>query len=307
MLRMLRRLFLNPRWSTPTDLSGRCLLVTGASPGSIGFETARTLASWGASTVITTRSNPAETVSQLRERLGGKGTVEGYVLDLADRRSVADFAEQFLATHQRLDVLVNNAGVHLDLLSEWKSPKLCDGHEIHWRTNYLGTMDLTHAMLPALRDTARSVGEARVVNVVSMLHKRGSNAQLFSPRAPYNSWTAYGNSKLALVHATFELQRRHAPLQAYCLHPGAVYTRIADKGLAGHPVLGRLRRALTPIESFFLLTPEEGAQTSVHCATATGLAGGRYFSNCRAAEPAAQAMDAATSARIWDETMAWIH
>lgn len=306
MLASLRRLILKPRWAKQTDLSGRVVLVTGASPGSIGFETARTLANWGARVVITTRSNPEAAVARLRERLDADVDVTGDVLDLADRASVADFTARFFAAHRRLDVLVNNAGLHLDLLSEWKSPKLCDGHEIHWRTNYLGTMDLTHALLPRLLATASDAGEARVINVVSMLHRQGQNAQLFESPARYNSWKAYGNSKLALVHATFELQRRHPSLRAYCLHPGAVYTGIAAKGLAGHPFLGRVRRALAPIESFFLLTPEEGAQTSVYCAATPDLEGGRYFRNCQVAVPASQAGDVSVSARLMDETVVWI-
>ena len=75
-----------------------------------------------------------------------------------------------------------------------------------------------------------------------------------------------GLQHVALVHATFELQRRYGDshhLRAACLHPGAVYTNIADQGLRGNPRLERLRKALAPVEAWFLLTPEEGAQTSV--------------------------------------------
>ena len=71
---------------------------------------------------------------------------------------------------ERLDVLINNAGVHLDLMSAWKEPRLTDdGFEIQWRTNYLGTMHLTHELRAALETTAGATGEARVVNVVSSL------------------------------------------------------------------------------------------------------------------------------------------
>src|SRR3546814_2341650 len=98
-------------------------------------------------------------------------------------------------------------------------------------------MQLTNALLPLLLRSAAQTCDARIVNVVSMLHTRGRNEFLFTPITPYNSWVAYGTSKLALVHATFELQRHHAAagLQAYCLHPGAVFSNIADKGLSGNP------------------------------------------------------------------------
>jgi len=306
-MQWLRRWIVRTSRAQNVDLSGRHIIVTGASTGSIGFETARTLAEWGAHVAITTRSDPDRAAAQLRERLGGRGEITGYTLDLTDAASVRQFADGFRTRNERLDVLINNAGVHLDLMSEWKQPKLVDGHEIHWRTNYLGTMQLTHALLPLQLQTGERYGEARVVNVVSMLYKRGMNSALFAPPARHNSWSAYGNSKLALVHATFELQRRHAPhLQAYCLHPGAVYTNIASKGLAGHPFIGKLRAALAPVEAFLLMTPEEGAQTSIHCATQPGLEGGRYFKNCAPEGSNTQAADTAAAARLWDETKVWV-
>lgn len=315
----LRRLFVHPALVAPVDLRGRQIVVTGAGPDSIGEATARTLAAWGATVVVTTRS--VETAASAADAItrglpaNCPGRVVGHALDLCDAASVARFVDGYRhAQGERLDALINNAGVHLDLRSQWRAPRLtADGHEIHWRTNYLGTMHLTHRLLPLLRATASRQGEARIVNVVSMLHARGRNAALFGGPAalqPYNSWVAYGCSKLALVHATRELQRRHAAegVQAYCLHPGAVLTRIADKGLAGQTLLAAVRRAFAPVEAFFLLTPDEGAQTQIHCATRplTELASGRYYRDCRPAQASADAGDAAVAARLWDETQAWL-
>ncbi|HWY24903.1 MAG TPA: SDR family NAD(P)-dependent oxidoreductase [Nevskia sp.] len=305
----LHRLLLRPAFAAPLDLSGRKVIVTGTAPGSIGFETARRLAAWGADVCVTTRANPAAVVDALKAT-GGRGTIEAHALDLSQRDSVRAFSDWYLQRHGgRLDVLVNNGGVHLDLLSQWKEPHLTpDGQEIHWRTNYLGTMHLTSLLLPALLDGAKSTGNARVVNVVSMLHTRGSNAGLFAPQPKYNSWVAYGLSKLALIHATFELQRRHAQqgLRAYCLHPGAVYTNIAGKGLAGNPFIEGMRNAMAPLERFFLLTPEEGAQTQLHCATALDAAGGLYYRNCKPAPASADTQDAVVAGRLWEQTEAWL-
>lgn len=130
----------------------RKVIVTGATPGSIGFATACRLAELGDDVTVTSRSG-----------------VHGRPLNLTDARSVTGFATWY-AEHSdgRLDVLVNNAGVHLDLCSTWREPHCtADGFEVHWRTNYLGTMQLTHLLLPLLEETGRRTGDARVVNVVS--------------------------------------------------------------------------------------------------------------------------------------------
>lgn len=309
---LIRRAFVSTPHAAPVDLGGRKIIVTGASPGSIGFATATTLASWGATVVITTRTHPEATAAAIRAALphAAQGRIAAHPLDLCDAQSVERFADWYVATQgERLDVLINNAGIHLDLRSQWKAPRLtADGHEIHWRTNYLGTMHLTHRLLPLLRQTGQQTGDARIVNVVSMLHTKGRNEGLFQPLAPYNSWVAYGLSKLALVHATFEIQRRYAAakVQAYCLHPGAVFTHIADKGLEGSRLIAAIRKALAPIEAFFLLTPEEGAQTSVHCATRPALRGGLYYRQCQPAKASDETNDAQVAARLWESTQAWI-
>ena len=291
------------------DCSGKTYIVTGAAIGSIGFETARLLASRGARVIITTRANPEHIVQALRSAVGEKAQVDGYALELALASSVNAFVRWYNEHYgEQLNGLINNAGIHLDLLSQWKEPKLTDdGFEIQWRTNYLGTMQFTHGLLPLLQKTGRATGDARIVNVVSQLHSKGFNGGLFESYA-YNSWVAYGMSKLALVHATFELQRRFAAdhIQAYCLHPGAVFTNIADKGLAGNALLQTVRNVMAPLERFTLLTPEEGAQTTVHCATNLQASGGQYYQQCRPREPSVDSRDSAVAARLWDETAAWV-
>jgi retinol dehydrogenase 12 len=287
------------------DLTGRRIVVTGATPGSLGFATAAVLAEWGARVVVTTRSNVEDAV----HALGGVGRdVAGHQLELTDASSVARFADWYAAGADRLDVLVNNAGVHLDLRGTWKTAQLTgDGHEIHWRTNYLGTMHLTDVLLPLLDSTGRRTGDARVVTVVSKLHARGRNEFLFRPLSPYSSWDAYGRSKLALVHAMNELALRHGGdnVRAYTLHPGSVYSHIADRGLEGHRMIGALRRLAAPIERRMLLSPVDGAQTSLHCATAAGLSSG-YYRDCRPAEPSPDANDAEVARRLWAETADWL-
>lgn len=305
----LRGLIIEAPFAEKQDLHGKTVIVTGCAPNSIGFETAKALANWGAKVIITTRSNVEKTAGILHAATSS-GQIDGHVLDTASVESVAAFAAWFEKTHgDRLDILINNAGAHLDLLSQWKEPHLtADGFEIQWRSNYLGVMHLTHLLLPLLKETGKKMGEARVVFVASKMHDKGYNAGLFE-NYPYNSWTAYGMSKLAIVHSAFEMQRRFAKndhVQAYCLHPGSVFTNVADAGLAGNPLIQAVRNALAPVERFGLLTPEEGAQTSVYCATSPNAVGGQYYKRCRPSVACADSNDAAVAARLWDETEQWV-
>lgn len=301
MLAGLRQRVLRPASAVRVDLRGRRMIVTGTSAGSLGYETALMLAAWGAAVVITRRSGAEAMATQLAEASGGR--VQGRDLDVASARSVRDFAGWYAREHgDRLDVLINNAGIHLDLMSDWKEPRLSpDGFELQWRTNYLGAFQLTQELLPALRATAARTGDARVVNVASHLHHKATNADLFAPHVPYDSWVAYGASKLAMVHMAFELERRFGAegLHGYVLHPGAVFTNVADTGLAGHTVLARVRGWLAPLERWFLLTPAEGAQTSLHCATHPALPGGRYYTACAPGRVSPEADDAAVAAHLW--------
>ncbi|MCA9532308.1 MAG: SDR family NAD(P)-dependent oxidoreductase [Myxococcales bacterium] len=307
-LSRVRQRLLRPPSATPVDLHGRTVVVTGASEGSLGYETAAILAAWGAEVIVTRRSGAPELAASIAARSGG--AVRGQDLDLGSAASVSAFVRWYAQqVGPRLDVLVNNAGIHLDLMADWKEPRLsADGFELQWRTNFLGPFQLTLGLLPALRAAASHTGDARVVNVASHLHTRGRNAHLFTPNAPYNSWVAYGTSKLAMLHMAFELTRRYGAegLNGYALHPGAVFTNVASKGLDGHATLERVRGWLAPVEGFFLLTPEEGAQTSVHCATHPSLAGGRYFTACAQALASTEAEDAAVSTRLWEQTASWV-
>lgn len=279
-----------------TGLAGRTVLVTGATPGSLGHATAEALVEAGAAVVVTAR-----TAVDLAVRAAGAHT--GHALDLSDAESVDTFSTWFAEDVGRLDVLVNNAGIHLDLRSTWKEPHLTpDGHELHWRTNYLGTAHLTQRLLPLLEEAP----DARVVNVVSKLHARGRNDALFAPVSPYDSWVAYGTSKLALVHHAGELSRRHPGVTGVSVHPGSVYTHIADRGLEGHRLLGGLRRVFAPLERRALLSPEQGARTTVHCATAADLVAGGYYVRGELAEPSPDARDLAVARRLWDETGKWV-
>ncbi len=305
MLKKIRQRLVKAPFTEQQNITGKHFIVTGCAEGSLGFATAKILLEWGGTVTVTKRSNSRSIITALKEQLplNTHSSIYSHDLDISNSQSIQQFVAWYKTEVKTLDVLINNAGIHLDLLSKWKEPKLSDdGVEIQWRTNYLGTTELTHQLLPLLQQQAKDVGDARVVNVVSMLHDKGSNSEFFTPSKPYNSWEAYGLSKLGLVHFTKEIERRfgNTGLHAYCLHPGSVYTNVAGKGLAGNPVIETLRNLMAPIERFSLKTPEEGAQTQVMCATAPELKGGEYYRNCRTAPSSDDSHDEDIAKQLWD-------
>ncbi len=296
------------------DMSGRRVIVTGATPGSIGYQVARTLAAWGADVAVTCPRNSAAArkalLGDLRDAGQLPGRIEAHRLDLADAKSVADFAAWYRETSGgRLDVLINNAGILRDVLWRWRERRVsADGFEIHWRTNYLGTFHLTRLLLPMLLESGQRSGDARVVNVSSHQHDKGTNDRLFEPPDRLDSWTAYGQSKLALIHHASELQRRYATdgsLRTAAVHPGSAYSNMTFGWQDEPRLLRRMKRLATPLAPLILLTPAQAAQTTIHCASDPHLEGGHYHERCATAEPIPDARDEAASRRLWDETDRW--
>ena len=339
----LFRLFRPKPMAERVDMSGRRVIVTGASPGSIGYETARTLADWGADVVATSLRNVESLERALLDNAGGsdrdargngreaggndhnaggrdpntggngrdRGNITVRRLDLCDADSVADFAAWYTHAHGgRLHVLINNAGVHKGVFTrKTASPPSPDGFEIHWRTNYLGPFHLTSLLLPALRRGARESGDARVLNLVSHLHETVTNESLFAPPRRYDAWDAYGRSKLALVHFTFELQRRLGAthnLQACAVDPGSVSTNLTRLEIPEDSLAAPLRRIIPRLDAPILLRPEHGAQTSILCASRKALQGGRYFERCGVGKAGAQATEKEVAARLWKQAEQWV-
>ena len=298
------------------DMSGRNVIVTGASPNSIGYETAKTLASWGATVVVTSLNDVELMESSLRRDLRIIGADEkkiaAHALDLCDVDSVNNFTTWYRKNYNdRLHVLVNNAGIHRNILNPRKKPPLTkDGFEIHWRTNFLGTFHLTSLLLPILKQNGLESGDARVVNVTSHLHDRVKNKSMFNnDEKDYHSWDAYGLSKLALIHFTFEIQRRFAGeynLQSAAVHPGSVKTNLLKTEEFEGRIRYLLNRVCSALTSFVLLRPIFGAQTSVMCASTQTLQGGSYYVRCETAESSGETKDRDVSKLLWDKSDAWV-
>lgn len=309
-----RRLTQPKPMAAKADLAGKNIIVTGCAENSIGYQVARTLAAWGADVTVTSLGDTEALERTFREDLSAAGHRDSRIaarhMDLSDEQSVAGFARWYEERATELHVLVNNAGVFKDIAGRSKTPILAaDGVEIHWRINFLGTFHLTHLLLPLLRRAGQRIGDARVVVTSSDVHKRGRNDLFFSkPPDKYDSWQTYAQAKLALVHFALEIQRRYADqsnLQAAVLHPGSVRTNLTLAGLEGNPFLKTMHRLTDPLMAPFFLNLNEGAQTTVTCATQVPLQGGNYYEECAVSEPSAEAKDEAVASRLWAEAEEW--
>jgi len=271
---------------------GKTVLITGANAG-VGKETAVGLARAGANVVMTAR-DPARGVAALtdvRER-SGSDAVELMSLDLASFASIRAFADELLTRHDRLDVLVNNAGLVRRGRTETE-----DGFETTFGVNHLGHFLLTSLLLDRLRASA----PARVVVVASHAHKqarRGLDFHDLQAENTYSAMPVYARSKLANIYFARELARRleGTGVTANSLHPGFVRSRLGRDGDGGR--LGDIAMALiAPIA----ISPEKGARTSIWLASAPSLAAttGEYFSKCAPSTPTAIARDDESARRLW--------
>ncbi|MFI1868638.1 oxidoreductase [Streptomyces jumonjinensis] len=257
------------RWTAADvpDQTGRTAVVTGANSG-IGFHTARTLALHGAHVVLAVRDMERGAFAAARIRAAvpaARLTLQR--LDLASLTSVRDAAKELRDRFDRVDLLVNNAGVM------WTDEgRTADGHETQFAVNHLGHFALTGLLLDALR----AAPGARVVTISSYLHRLGRIA----PDGPdssrrYSRFRAYNQSKLANLMFALELHRRLGETGADTLsvaaHPG-----LADTGLGRH-IPSALRRIGPLFAPLFLQPAERGMLPGLRAATDPAVRGGEYY------------------------------
>ncbi len=275
--------------SATGDMTGKVCIVTGGNSG-IGKETAKGLAGLGADVVIICRdrSKGEAALSEIRPA-HGKGSVELIVADLSSLAQVKAAADGFKSGHQRLDVLVNNAGVIL--IKRLVTP---EGYEQTFATNHLGHFLLTSLMLDLLKKSAPS----RIINITSEAH-RGAKIDFedIQGEKHYSSFKAYGQSKLANVLFTYELAKRleGSGISVNCLHPGVVRTGF------GHDTGGALS-ALIRLGSPFYMSPRKSARAVVYLASAPelGIVTGKHFSKSKQVESSPESYDQETAKRLWE-------
>jgi retinol dehydrogenase 14 len=269
-------------------LSGKLCLVTGANSG-IGRATAEKLSEMGAdlAVVCRNRAKGEKTSLEITKKTGRP--VELFIADYSSLESVRNLAAEFGRKHDRLQVLVNNAGI-----ARVARSVTVDGSEATWQVNYLAHFLLTNLLLGSLKNGAPS----RIVNVSSVAHYGGKiGFDDIQMEKGYGVMKAYSQSKLALVLFTYELSRRleGTGVTANCLHPGAIATNIWGNAMGPFSFLGKITRLFMP-------SPEKGAETPVFLASSPEVEGvtGKYFEDKKEKRSSSESYDEALAAKLWD-------
>lgn len=278
--------------TSSASAAGRTFLVTGGNTG-IGLATAAALARDGGRVYIACRTAAASQAAAERiKSASGSAEVRVLALDLASLPSVRACAASFLALDEPLHVLVNNAGVG------GQRGLTADGFELHFGVNHLGHFALTQLLLD--RVTASGPG-ARIVNVSSEAHYQARGIDFAAVRRPTATFTGmreYSVSKLCNVLFTQELARRLAGtgVTSYALHPGVVASDIWR----------RVPRLARPFITRRMLTTEEGALTSVYCATSPEVAAdsGLFYDKCAVRAPSPVATPELAEL-LWKHSAEW--
>lgn len=287
------------QWSEAhiADQHGRVALITGANSG-IGFEAARALAQRGAHVVLACRSPERAADAEARiHQLAPSATVEALRLDLSDLDSIDAAANEFATRHDRLDLLINNAGLAMLTRST-----TAQGFESQYGVNHLGHFALTAKLLPALL----AVEGSRVVTISSYVHRLGRMDfdDLHGVRR-YSASGAYAQSKLANLLFTAELSRRleaaRTTTTAVAAHPGASATNL------GHDNPGPLSaafRTARPLLERFLQSPADGALPTLRAATDPAAMGNDFYGPLGRFETSGSAAKVTRSRRARDEDAA---
>jgi NAD(P)-dependent dehydrogenase (short-subunit alcohol dehydrogenase family) len=256
------------KWTTADipDQTGRTAVITGANTG-LGYETASALAAKGAHVVLAVRNvEKGKAAADLIARATPGASVAIQELDLTSLDSIRAAADQLRAEHSSIDLLINNAGVMFTPKSTTK-----DGFELQFGTNHLGHFALTNLLL----DRVLAAPGSRVVTVSSVGHRFARNGIRFDDLQSERSYSrvgAYGQSKLANLMFTYELQRRLQGTNtiAAAAHPGGSRTELT-RNLP--PLIGAATRFVEPL----FQGADMGALPTLRAATDPGVLGGQYY------------------------------
>ncbi|KAM4606745.1 retinol dehydrogenase 11 [Polymixia lowei] len=276
------------KWSSDVRLDGRTAIVTGANTG-IGKETAKDLARRGVRVVLACRDmgRGQQAAHDIMQEVGGAKVV-AMQLDLADTKSICQFAEDIYNNEKAVHYLINNAGVAICPYST-----TADGYEMQFGVNHLGHFFLTFLLLDLLKHSSPS----RIINLSSATHAMGKiQFDDLNSEKDYHPIRAYVQSKLANVLFTRELAKRTEALgvTAYAVDPGKVNTDMMRHMI--RPVREVVKRF-----SFLIKSPEEGAYTTLYCVVTPEdqLVTGGYYRDCAKVDSARAGQDDGTALKLW--------
>jgi NAD(P)-dependent dehydrogenase (short-subunit alcohol dehydrogenase family) len=268
---------------------GKVCMVTGANKG-MGKVAALELAKRGATVIMICRNARLGREAQEEiKKLSGNSSVELFIADLSSLKSVRRLAQEFLAKHDKLHVLFNNAGG----VFSGKQASTEDGFEMNLGVNHLGSFLLINLLLEPLIAS----GSGRIVNTASMVMSKALSLDNYKGEQPASPMKMYGQSKLAVVMSGYALVRRleGTGVTVNSLHPGFVRT---DNSTNSFP---KLLRPLMGLFKSFILTPEQGAQTALYLATSSEVEGvtGKYYVKKTQKSSVPVSYDEAQQERVW--------
>ncbi|KAI4468880.1 phosphatidylinositol-glycan biosynthesis class f protein-related [Holotrichia oblita] len=288
-----------PPCPSKNRLDGKIVLITGGCSG-LGFETAKELAARGATLILTCRDyEKGQKAADKIKRNTRDAKIDLKLLDISEMANVRRFAMLIKKYYNRIDVLINNAGIIFQ-------PKITtsEGFELTLATNYLGPFLLTHLLLPLLRQSSNG----RIINLSSLSHMTGRiHIRDMNMERKYVQAEAFAQSKLALVmftrHLASLLKDKGLGIGVYAVNPGIVRN---TNHLKSSPFAKSLMARIStyPWIWLFLKTPKQGCQTVVFTAVEPNLSTvtGVYLSDCEIKNPSEYAKNEASSRQLYEKT-----
>ncbi|KAL7714860.1 Restnol dehydrogenase [Entamoeba marina] len=271
------------------NLKDKVIVITGGTNG-IGKLVVTHLADTGAKIISCSRNDAlaAKVINEIKE-VCPSVQLSHVHLDLNDLESVVECAKQINAQHDKIDVLVNNAGIMNVPHGSTKQ-----GYEKQMGVNYLGHFLLTQLLLPSIRAT-----NGRVVNassIASFFH-RDPEFPLVVPKKGFVSMKTYGESKLAMDILANQLSKRESEITAVAYHPGCVRTALWQY----FPEIVRI--ILQPFLYIFFKSPEEGIQTTLHLIMEENIVNGAYYADCKPSKRNKLVENVSACDKFWEESM----